>query len=98
MACGTRLSPGPGAGRCPHPIRDRTGPSRLLDTVEGRSKQVFKTWLAQRPEAWRKGLEVVAMDGFMGFKTATAWAHAQRGGAARRGRGDGSVPCRSPRR
>ena len=53
------------------PVRDRTGPARLLDMVEGRSKQVFKTWLAARPEAWRAGLEVVAMDGFTGFKTAT---------------------------
>src|SRR5215204_2367575 len=34
-------------------IRDRTGPARLLDMVEGRSKQAFKTWLAQRPETWR---------------------------------------------
>jgi hypothetical protein len=31
------------------PIREKTGPSRLLDMVEGRSKQVFKTWLAGRP-------------------------------------------------
>jgi transposase len=54
------------------PIRDRTGPSRLLDMVEGRSKQVFKTWLAARPQAWRDQLEVVAMDGFTGFKTAAA--------------------------
>jgi len=38
--------------------------------VEGRSKQVFKAWLAQRPVAWRKGLEVGAMDGFTSFKTA----------------------------
>ena len=53
------------------PIRDRTGPSRLLDMVEGRSKQAFKAWLRQRPEAWRQGLEVVTMDGFTGFKTAT---------------------------
>jgi len=53
------------------PIRDNTGPARLLDMVEGRSKQVFKTWLAARPDAWRAGLEVVAMDGFTGFKTAT---------------------------
>ena len=53
------------------PIRDDTGPARLLDMVEGRSKQAFKTWLAARPEAWRAGLEVVAMDGFSGFKTAT---------------------------
>ncbi|WP_098960082.1 ISL3 family transposase, partial [Pseudonocardia sp. N23] len=53
------------------PVRDRTGPSRLLAMVEGRSKQAFKTWLAERPRAWRDGLEVVAMDGFTGFKTAT---------------------------
>ena len=53
------------------PVRDRTGPARLLDMVEGRSKQAFKTWLAARPNAWRTGLEVVAMDGFTGFKTAT---------------------------
>jgi transposase len=53
------------------PIRDGTGPSRLLDMVPGRSKQAFKTWLAARPPTWREGLEVVAMDGFTGFKTAT---------------------------
>jgi transposase len=53
------------------PIRDGTGPARLLDMVEGRSKQAFKTWLAGRPHAWRDGVEVVAMDGFTGFKTAT---------------------------
>ena len=40
--------------------------------VEGRSKQAFKTWLADRPQAWREGVEVVAMDGFTGFKTAAA--------------------------
>jgi transposase len=54
------------------PARNRTGPSRLLDMVEGRSKQVFKQWLAGRPQAWRDGIEVVAMDGFTGFKTAAA--------------------------
>jgi transposase len=53
------------------PIRDGMGPSRLLDMVEGRSKQVFKTWLDEREQAWREALEVVAMDGFTGFKTAT---------------------------
>ena len=52
------------------PIRDGTGPARLLDMVEGRSKQAFKTWLAARPQAWRDAVEVVAMDGFTGFKTA----------------------------
>ncbi|WP_454294181.1 ISL3 family transposase [Salana multivorans] len=54
------------------PVRDRIGPARLLDMVEGRSKQVFKTWLADRDQAWREGVEVVAMDGFTGFKTAAA--------------------------
>lgn len=53
------------------PVRDGTGPSRLLDVVEGRSKKAFKNWLAQRDHAWRDGIEVVAMDGFAGFKTAT---------------------------
>ncbi len=52
-------------------VRAGTGPARLLDMVEGRSKQVFKTWLADRPRAWRDAVEVVAMDGFTGFKTAT---------------------------
>ena len=53
------------------PVREGTGPSRLLDVVEGRSKKAFKDWLAQRDQAWRDGIEVVAMDGFAGFKTAT---------------------------
>jgi transposase len=53
-------------------IRDGTGPARLLDMVEGRSKQAFKTWLADRPDTWRDAVEVVAMDGFTGFKIATA--------------------------
>jgi transposase len=39
--------------------------------VEGRSKQVFKQWLSEREESWRERVEVVAMDGFTGFKAAT---------------------------
>lgn len=54
------------------PLRDGTGASRLLDMVAGRSKKVFKTWLAGRDQAWRDRIEVVAMDGFTGFKTAAA--------------------------
>lgn len=54
------------------PARNRTGPARLLDMVEGRSKAVFKQWLAGRPKDWSKAIEVVAMDGFSGFKTAAA--------------------------
>ena len=54
------------------PIRDLRGPSRLLDMVPGRSKKVFKTWLASRPDTWRERIEIVAMDGFTGFKSAAA--------------------------
>lgn len=54
------------------PVRGRTGPSRLLAMVEGRSQQAFQAWLAGRPRAWRDGLEVAAMDGFTGFKTAAS--------------------------
>ena len=54
------------------PIRDRSGPSRLLDMVSGRSKKVFKTWLASQPDTWRERIEIVAMDGFTGFKSAAA--------------------------
>ncbi len=53
------------------PVRDGTGPARLLDMVPGRSKKAFKDWLAKRDQAWRQEIEVVAMDGFTGFKTAT---------------------------
>ena len=53
-------------------IREGTGPARLLDMIEGRSKQAFKTWLTERPQSWRNDVEVVAMDGFTGFKTAAA--------------------------
>ncbi len=52
------------------PVREGTGPARLLDMIEGRSKAVFKTWLTGRDQTWRDGLEVVAMDGFTGFKAA----------------------------
>ena len=54
------------------PVAEGTGPARLLDMVAGRSKSVFKSWLAGRAQAWRDGIEVVAMDGFTGFKTAAA--------------------------
>jgi transposase len=53
-------------------VRDGTGPARLLDMVEGRSKAVFKTWLDAQSSTFRAGIQVVAMDGFTGFKTAAA--------------------------
>nr|WP_245866534.1 transposase [Serinibacter salmoneus] len=52
------------------PIRDDTCPARLLDMVEGRSKQAFKAWLAARAKPWRECVEVAAMDGYT--KTAAA--------------------------
>ena len=52
------------------PVREHRGPARLLDMVEGRSKQAFKQWLAARPDTWKQHVGVVAMDGFTGFKTA----------------------------
>ena len=52
------------------PVRHRSGPARLLDVVPGRSKTVLKTWLSQRDQDWRGRVEVVAMDGFTGFKSA----------------------------
>lgn len=54
------------------PVRAKTGPTRLLYMVEGRSKAVYKQWLAARPKPWQDGIEVVAMDRFMGFETAAA--------------------------
>jgi transposase len=54
------------------PVRDGAGPARLLDMIEGRSKQVFTAWLNAQTAAFRDRIEVVAMDGFTGFKTATA--------------------------
>jgi transposase len=49
-------------------IREGTGPARLLDMVEGRSKQAFKAWLAGRDEAWRNGVQVVAMEASPGSR------------------------------
>ncbi len=74
------------------PVREGIGPARLLDMVQGRSKQVFKTWLEAQSAAFRGRIEVAAMDGFTGFK-----ARHQRT-TARRGRGDGPLPRRRPGR
>lgn len=52
------------------PVRNKTGPARLLDVLEGRSKQAFKQWLQSRPKPWRGQIESIAMDGFSGFKSA----------------------------
>ena len=54
------------------PVRDHTGPARLLDVVQGRSKYVLSSWLAACPQEWKDNSEIVAMDGFSGYKSAAA--------------------------
>ncbi len=46
------------------------GPARLLDLVAGRSAAVFSGWLKARTPEFRANVEVVAMDGFGGYKNA----------------------------
>ena len=52
------------------PVRDHTGPAHLLDAVQGHSKRVLSSWLAARPQEWKDNIEIVAMDGFSGYKSA----------------------------
>jgi transposase len=33
---------------------------------------VFKQWLAERPQTWKDRIDVIAMDGFAGYKTAAS--------------------------
>ena len=72
------------------PVRDRSGPARLLDVVPGRSKKVLKTWLSQRDQDWRGRVEVVAMDGFTGSRE-----RCRRGAPTSPG-GDGPLSRRVP--
>jgi transposase len=54
------------------PVADKTGPARLLDLAPGRSAAALSSWLAAQPVSFAQGVEVVAMDGFAGYKTAAA--------------------------
>ena len=74
------------------PIRDGTGPARLLDMVEGRSKQAFKTWLADAS----RGLARRGRGRRDGRVHRVQDRHHR--GTARRGRGDGPLPRRPPGR
>ncbi|HHV20904.1 MAG TPA: ISL3 family transposase [Propionibacterium sp.] len=56
------------------PTRTNTGPARLLAVLEGRSKKAFKSWLDDQTQQFRDTVEVVAMDGFTGYKTAATEA------------------------
>lgn len=74
------------------PVRDRSGPARLLDVTPGRSKKVLKTRLAARGESWRQKIRVVATGRFHRVQE-RRWR-----GAARSAGGDGSLSCRAPGR
>ena len=36
------------------PVRQHTGPARMLDVAPGRSRKVLRTWLAARGEEWKQ--------------------------------------------
>jgi len=52
--------------------RDQHGrtKARLLDLVPGRSGQAYKSWLTDRGEAFRTGVEIATLDPFRGYKNA----------------------------
>ena len=52
------------------PTHDQTGPARLLDPVEGRSASALASWLAAQPADFAHAVQVIAMDGYAGYKTA----------------------------
>ncbi|WP_390896300.1 transposase, partial [Propionibacterium acidifaciens] len=88
-------------------VHEETGPARLLDMVQGRSKAVFKTWFAEQPQVWRASIKTVVMDGFTGFKTAAEEIseavpvmdpfHVVRLAGGRPGRVPPTHPTRNPR-
>ena len=56
------------------PVIEGTGPARLLDMVPGRSAAALAGWLEKRDPNFRSRVQVVSMDGFAGYRTATASA------------------------
>jgi transposase len=54
------------------PTHDHRGPARLLDLVPGRSATTLATWLSAQPADFAQSVQVIAMDGFTGYKTAAA--------------------------
>jgi transposase len=44
--------------------------ARLLDLVPGRSGQAYKTWLIERGETFRAGVQIATLDPFHGYKNA----------------------------
>jgi transposase len=56
------------------PVVTGSGRARLLDLVPGRSAAALTTWLAARTTAFREQIDIVAMDGFGGYKNAATSA------------------------
>jgi transposase len=56
------------------PVVAGQGAARLLDMVPGRSAAAMKSWLEARAQAFRDQVEIVAMDGFGGYKAAAVEA------------------------
>jgi transposase len=54
------------------PVYDRTGPARLLDVVAGQSAAALASWLSAQTADFAQTVQVIAMDGFAGYKTAAA--------------------------
>ena len=52
------------------PIHEHSGPARLIDMVAGRSATALASWLSAQPAGFTQAVEVIAMDGFAGYKTA----------------------------
>ena len=44
--------------------------ARLLDLVPGRSGQAYKSWLTERGQVFRAGVEIATLDPFRGYKNA----------------------------
>lgn len=56
------------------PVVEQTGRARLVDLVPGRSAAALAGWLAERTPAFRAQIQIVAMDGFGGYKNAATSA------------------------
>ena len=56
------------------PVVDGVGPARLLDLVAGRSAAAMTDWITAQTLQFRRQVEVVAMDGFGGYRTAATSA------------------------
>jgi transposase len=65
------------------------GPVRLRDLVDGRSATALASWLAAQPASFAQAVEVIAMDGFAGYKTAATARPLIVGGARRSSSGKG---------